>query len=111
LFARAARAAVGVTVTDTQCGFKMFDGPLGRDLFAASRETGYLLDVEVLALANRRGFPVAEVAVNWCERPGSKVRLVRDSLKMLRDLWRLRGRLRALPPIPALPERQLTRAA
>jgi dolichyl-phosphate beta-glucosyltransferase len=111
LFARVARAAVGVTVSDTQCGFKMFDGPLGRELFAASRETGYLLDVELLALANRRGYPVDEVAVNWCERPGSKVRLVRDSLKMLCDLWRLRGRLRALPAILAPSARELTRAA
>jgi dolichyl-phosphate beta-glucosyltransferase len=111
LFARAARAAVGVTFTDTQCGFKMFEGSLGRDLFAASRETGYLLDVEVLALALRRGYPVAEVAVNWSERPGSKVRLVRDSVKMLCDLWRLRGRLRALPPVPVTDERPLSRAA
>ncbi len=111
LFARAARAAVGVSVSDTQCGFKMFDGPLGRELFETSRETGYLLDVELLALAARRQYPVVEVAVNWCERPGSKVRLVRDSLKMLYELWRLRARLRALPPIPALAARELTRAA
>ena len=103
LFARAARMSVGVTVTDTQCGFKMFDGPLGRDLFAESRETGYLLDVEILALAIRRGYPVVEVAVSWSERPGSKVRLVRDSCKMLLDLWRLRGRLRELPPIADSP--------
>lgn len=106
LFARAARAAVGVTVTDTQCGFKMFDGPIGRDLIAASRETGYLLDLELLALAARSGHPVAEVAVNWSERTGSKVRLVRDSFRMLRDLWRLRGRLRRMPPVPARVDRQ-----
>lgn len=111
LFARAARAAVGVTVSDTQCGFKMFDGPLGRDLIGSSRETGYLLDVEVLALAIRLGYPIAEVAVNWCERPGSKVRLVRDSLKMLCDLWRLRGRLRSLPPILAANDCPVSRAA
>jgi dolichyl-phosphate beta-glucosyltransferase len=111
LFSRAARMAVGVTVSDTQCGFKMFDGPIGRDLFAAGCETGYLFDVEVLALANRNGYAVADVAVNWSERPGSKVRLIRDSLKMLRDLWRLRGRLRDLPPIPVAPAHELTRAA
>jgi dolichyl-phosphate beta-glucosyltransferase len=111
LFSRAARAAVGVTVTDTQCGFKMFDGPLGRDLFSASRETGYLFDVEVLALAHHHGYSVVEVPVNWSERPGSKVRLIRDSLKMLRDLWRLRSRLRTLPPIPASPVHELSRAA
>lgn len=99
LFRRAVRAAVGVTVGDTQCGFKMFDGRFGRQLFSESCEKGYLLDVELLALARRAGHPVAEVAVNWSERPGSKIRLVRDSLRMLRDLWHLRLRLRALPPL------------
>lgn len=94
LFAWAARTLTGVTVRDTQCGFKMFDGTAGRELFAAGWETGYLFDVEVLALAERFGYLVAEVPINWSERPGSKVRLVRDSVRMLRDLWRLRGRLR-----------------
>jgi dolichyl-phosphate beta-glucosyltransferase len=103
LFAWAARSAVGVTVKDTQCGFKMVDGPIGRELFRIGRETGYLFDVELLALAARSGYPVVEVAISWSERPGSKVRLVRDSLRMLRDLWQLRGRLRATPTsVPAL---------
>ena len=78
----------------------MFDGPCGRELFADSQETGYLLDVELLALAARREYPVVEVAVNWAERSGSKVCLIRDSAKMLRDLWRLRGRLRAVRTLP-----------
>ncbi|HJZ53702.1 MAG TPA: dolichyl-phosphate beta-glucosyltransferase, partial [Gemmataceae bacterium] len=94
LFAWAARTAVGVRVRDTQCGFKMLDGPAGRELFRIGRETGYLFDVELLALAGRFGYPIAEVPINWSERPGSKVRLVRDSLRMLRNLWYLRGRLR-----------------
>jgi dolichyl-phosphate beta-glucosyltransferase len=110
LFNRAVRAAVGVTVSDTQCGFKMFDGPLGRKLAAGSRETGYLLDVELLALAQRAGYSVVEVAVNWSERPGSKIRLVRDSLRMLRDLWRLRRQLRALP-VPTLAPGEVRKAA
>ncbi len=103
LFLRAVRAAVGVTVKDTQCGFKMFEGELGRELFSAGAETGYLFDLEVLALAARSGHEIAEVAVNWSEQPGSKVRLVRDSLKMLRDLWYLRGRLHTLPVPATLP--------
>lgn len=103
LFAWAARAAVGVTVKDTQCGFKMMDGPAGRDLFRVGQETGYLFDVELLAVAAQAGYPIAEVAINWSERAGSKVRLVRDSLKMLRDLWRLRGRLRrGVALVPAI---------
>jgi dolichyl-phosphate beta-glucosyltransferase len=101
VFAQAARRLVGVAVRDTQCGFKMFDAAAGRALFAAGAETGYLFDVELLALAERYGYAVAEVAINWSERPGSKVRFVRDSLRMFAGLWRLRARLRTLPAIPA----------
>jgi len=92
-----AKRLVGVGVQDTQCGFKMFEADAAKTLFEASSETGYLLDLEVLALAKRFGFPVAEVAVNWSEKPGSKVRIVRDSVRMFAGLWRLRRRVRTVP--------------
>jgi dolichyl-phosphate beta-glucosyltransferase len=101
VFRRAVRALVGVGVRDTQCGFKLFDGPAGRALFAAGAEAGYLFDVELLALAERSGLAVAEVAVNWSERPGSKVRFVRDSWRMFAGLWGLRRRLRRMPAVAA----------
>ena len=102
LFRRAVRGLVGVGVVDTQCGFKLFDGPTARALFAAGVETGYLFDVELLALAERSGLPVAEVAVNWAERPGSKVRFVRDSVRMFVGLWRVRRRVRRAAPVAAV---------
>jgi len=106
VFRWAARLLVGVGVKDTQCGFKMFEADAGRTLFATGAETGYLFDIEVLALAERWGYPVAEVAVNWHEQPGSKVRFVRDSVRMFAGLWRLRRRLLTLPTAsPARPRR------
>lgn len=100
VFRTAARWLIGVGVRDTQCGFKMFRAEAARTLFSTGAETGYLFDLEVLALARRTGFGVAEVAVNWSERPGSKLRFIRDSLRMFAGLWRLRRRLRMLPIAP-----------
>ncbi|HEY3789882.1 MAG TPA: dolichyl-phosphate beta-glucosyltransferase [Urbifossiella sp.] len=97
VFRAAAHSLVGVGVKDTQCGFKMFEAEAARTLFSAGQETGYLFDIEMLALARRFSYEVAEVAVNWSERPGSKVRFVRDSLRMFAGLWRLRRRMRTLP--------------
>ena len=77
-----------------------------RALFAAGTEAGYLFDVELLALAERAGLAVAEVPVNWSERPGSKVRFVRDSLRMFAGLWGLRRRLKALPAVVVAPARK-----
>ena len=75
---------------DTQCGFKLFRGPVAQDLFSRMRMDGFSFDVEVLLMALRRGYRVSEVPVNWVHQPGSKVNLVTDSAKMLRDLVQIR---------------------
>ncbi len=79
-------------VKDTQCGFKLFRGPVAHDLFSRMRIQGFSFDVEVLMMAQRRGYRIAEVPVNWAHQPGSKVNLVTDSAVMLRDLFVIRGR-------------------
>jgi dolichyl-phosphate beta-glucosyltransferase len=79
-------------VKDTQCGFKLFRGAVAHDLFSRMRIRGFSFDVEVLMMAQRRGYRIAEVPVNWTHQPGSKVNLVTDSARMLRDLFIIRGR-------------------
>ena len=79
-------------VKDTQCGFKLFRGTVAHDLFSRMRIQGFSFDVEVLMMAQRRGYRIAEVPVNWTHQPGSKVNLVTDSALMLRDLFVIRGR-------------------
>jgi dolichyl-phosphate beta-glucosyltransferase len=79
-------------VKDTQCGFKLFRGPVAHDLFSRMRIRGFSFDVEVLMMAQRRGYTIAEVPVNWTHQPGSKVNLVTDSVRMMRDLFVIRGR-------------------
>jgi dolichyl-phosphate beta-glucosyltransferase len=79
-------------VKDTQCGFKLFRGPVAHDLFSRMRIRGFSFDVEVLMMAHHRGYRIAEVPVNWTHQPGSKVNLVTDSARMLWDLFVIRGR-------------------
>jgi dolichyl-phosphate beta-glucosyltransferase len=75
---------------DTQCGFKLFRASAAQDLFSRLRMDGYAFDVELLMLAELVGYKVAEVAVTWTHKPGSQVRLARDSFRMARDLLRIR---------------------
>jgi dolichyl-phosphate beta-glucosyltransferase len=84
-------------IMDTQCGFKLFRGPVADDLFRALRTDGFGFDVEVLLLARRRGYRVVEVAVNWADQPGSKVGVLRHAPGMLRQIVGARWRL-ALHP-------------
>jgi dolichyl-phosphate beta-glucosyltransferase len=78
-------------VHDTQCGFKLFEGEIGRRLLAESRENRFGIDIEVLCLARRRyGLDVAEVGIRWEHRDGSKVRFqdyVDVFLKVPRIVW------------------------
>jgi dolichyl-phosphate beta-glucosyltransferase len=81
---------------DTQCGFKLFRRDAAREVFSRSVMNGVSFDVEILFLARRLGYRIAEVPVHWAHRPGSKMRLVRDYGGTLRDLFvirRLHGRL------------------
>lgn len=70
---------------DTQCGFKMFTRDSADAVFARQKLDGFSFDVELLFIARRLGLNTTEVGVNWFDVPGSKVRLLRDSLRMLRD--------------------------
>ncbi|MGH7206369.1 MAG: dolichyl-phosphate beta-glucosyltransferase [Nitrospiraceae bacterium] len=77
-------------ITDTQCGFKLFREPLSRDLFSVARVNGYGFDLELLYVAQRRGYRIAEVPVNWTDQPGTKVWVLRDGLRMLLELLMVR---------------------
>jgi len=100
LFAGLARWWLGISVRDTQCGFKMFRGEAGRRLFSLSRETGYLFDLELLVLAGRLGYRVAEVPVNWADVPGGHLSLRRELCRTLFGLCRLRRRLSGHAGLP-----------
>lgn len=92
-FNRVVRAGAVKGVRDTQCGFKLF-APAALELFELQREDGFVFDVELLYLAQRKGLKVAEVPVNWNDQPGSKVRLLRDGYRMIRGVARIRRRWR-----------------
>jgi dolichyl-phosphate beta-glucosyltransferase len=89
-------------IHDTQCGFKLFPGRLGRSLAAAQRVNGFAFDVELLWLARRWGAPIIEVPVHWRHKEASRVQPLRHSAQMLRDLvgLRLRATTGSLPSRP-----------
>lgn len=75
---------------DTQCGFKVFRGPIARQLFAKSQIDRFMFDVEILYLAERAALVIREMPVTWADAPGSTVRFWEGIVSMFRDLWRIR---------------------
>ena len=88
---------------DTQCGFKLFRRQAAEDLFRVQRLDGWTFDVEVLFIALRRGYRIVEVPIPWYYYPGSRVRVLRDSVAMLRDLFRIRRLWRQGAYAPVVP--------
>ena len=76
---------------DTQCGFKCFSGDVAESLFSLSKLNGFGFDVEILYLANKKGFNIVEIPIDWYHQPFSKVRLFRDSALMFLEIIKIVG--------------------
>jgi dolichyl-phosphate beta-glucosyltransferase len=85
------------SVLDTQCGFKLFRGAVAGALFPEITTDGFGFDVELVMLAERRGYRVVEVAVNWADQPGSKVAVLREGPRMIYEVLAARRRLAGRP--------------
>jgi glycosyltransferase involved in cell wall biosynthesis len=90
VFNRAVRVLTGLPFADTQCGFKAFRRDRCRVLFEQQRIVGFGFDPEILFLAARHGLRVAEIPVHWAHDPGSKVKFLRDGLRMVGELSTIR---------------------
>jgi dolichyl-phosphate beta-glucosyltransferase len=77
-------------IRDSQCGFKAFRRAIARELFGRQQLDGFGFDAEILWLARRLGYQIAEIPIVWRDDRRSNVRLVRDSGGMLLDLGRIR---------------------
>ena len=90
-FNRILKAGGLASLHDTQCGFKAFRREAARAIFTRQTIDGFAFDVEVLLLAERLGYEIADLPVEWINSPESKVRILHDSLAMLRDTLRVRA--------------------
>ena len=97
-------------IQDTQCGFKAFSAVSAEQLFSAAKIDGWAFDLEILALANRRGMTVHEVPITWNDDPRSRVNPLADFLKVVGEWLRIRRNLRSGVygplPVAALPRPQ-----
>lgn len=75
---------------DTQCGFKCFRGEVAEELFNLQTLPGWSFDVELLYIAQRRGYKIIEIGIPWYFNSESKIRVMKDSLRMGMDLLRIR---------------------
>ncbi len=97
------RFMIGIReISDTQCGFKMFRHDVAKKLFAKiaslhSKQTEITgssvsagFDVELLYLAEKLGYKIKEVPVNWLYVETRRVNPIKDSIEGLIELIRIK---------------------
>lgn len=80
------RLTLGLDFKDTQCGFKAFRRNAVQELFPQQKIEGWGFDPEILFLARRAGFNVAEVPVRWAHDYRSRINPFADGMRMAKEV-------------------------
>ena len=67
----------------------MFRTEKAKKICKLCRVNRFSFDIEILFLAKKFNFKVKELPVVWVDKKGSKVKIVRDSVNMLMDIFRI----------------------
>lgn len=84
------RHVMRIPVRDTQCGFKLFTRAAAQRLYRAQTIMGFSFDLEILYLASKMGYKIAEVPVAWVDAPGSKLDTSKEAQRFVKDLCRIK---------------------
>lgn len=93
-FQQLCRLVLREPTTDLYCGFKLWRGRAAVDAYSRTRLEGWTFDAEVLAMARALGYTICETGIVWTDREGSRVRMGRILLPVLRELVAARRHVR-----------------
>jgi glycosyltransferase involved in cell wall biosynthesis len=100
IYNRLANLILGAEISDWQCGFKAMNHAAAQTLAPLIEDDHWFFDTELLALANHSNLSISELPINWSEnryaKRQSKIRLTRDPFIFLKNLFKLRSRLKKM---------------
>jgi dolichyl-phosphate beta-glucosyltransferase len=80
------RLVMGLPYADTQCGFKAFTRAAAQTVFQLQTIERWGFDPEILFIAIKRGYRIAEVPVSWAHDERTRLSYLKDGLRMLEDI-------------------------
>lgn len=86
----------GLRLSDSQCGFKAFRGEAARRIFSYCEVNGFAFDFEAIMIATRMKLNMGELAVKIINHRESKVRVISDAFRMMKDLRKMKKRVKGL---------------
>ncbi len=95
LFGCLGRALLYRGIVDSQCGFKLMTREAAQSIFRRLSSPTAIFDMELLVLAGKFGFSVAEVPVEWNHDPDTRIAYnMRKSVRIVWELLRIKFRHR-----------------
>ena len=86
--------AAGFKLTDSQCGIKAFRSDIAKKIFSNCEVDRFAFDLEVIMIATKLKAQIGEMPVKIINHRESTVHVIRDSVKMLRDVHRMKKRIK-----------------
>lgn len=86
--------AAGFKLSDSQCGIKGFRADVAKKIFSNCEVDRFAFDLEVIMIATKLGAVIGEMPVKIINHRESTVHVLRDSVKMLRDVYRMKKRIK-----------------
>ncbi|MBQ2735083.1 MAG: glycosyltransferase [Clostridia bacterium] len=86
--------AGGFRLSDSQCGCKAFSAKAATRIFPRCEVNGFAFDFEAILWAVKYNFKIVEIPVRVINHGESKVHVVRDTVRMLRDLRKMKKRIK-----------------
>ena len=86
--------AGGFKLSDSQCGCKAFTKQTVAEIFPRCEVNGFAFDFEAILWATKLGKKICEIPVKVINHRESKVHVISDTFKMLKDLRRMKKRIK-----------------
>ncbi len=80
----------GLKLSDSQCGCKAFRGEAAKKIFSNCEMDGFAFDFEAIMIADQYDMKCIEIPVKVVNHRESKVNLLKDAFRMLRELIKIK---------------------
>jgi len=87
------KGVLRTSFSDAQCGFKAVSRQVVNDVMPEVKDQAWFFDTELLVLAEKRGYRIKDLPVQWIEDDDSRVKIVGTAWEDIKGVMRLRWKL------------------
>jgi dolichyl-phosphate beta-glucosyltransferase len=71
-----------IKITDTQCGYKLYQKKIAKKIFKEITMFGFEHDLEIVLNAEKLNHSITELPVKWIHKSNSKLNIFIDPIRM-----------------------------